>query len=39
LRTAWDLARRLERTEAVVAVDALARRRFDPAQLLELRAR
>lgn len=35
LRTAWDLARRLERTEAVVAVDALARRgRFDPARLL-----
>lgn len=35
LRTAWDLARRLELTEAVVAVDALARRgRFDPSLLL-----
>ncbi len=35
LRTAWDLARRLPRTDAVVAVDALARRgRFDPAALL-----
>ncbi len=39
LRTAWDLARRLDRTEAVVALDALARRgRFDPAQLLARRA-
>lgn len=38
-RTAWDLARRLDRTEAVVAVDALARRgRFDPKELLAIRA-
>ncbi len=38
LRTAWDLCRRLHRTEAVVALDALARRgRFDPARLLNLR--
>lgn len=40
LRTAWDLARRLDLVEAVVAVDALARRGgFDPAELLALRAR
>ena len=39
LRTAWDLSRRLDRTEAVVAVDALARRgRFPPDRLLEVRA-
>lgn len=39
LRTAWDLARRLERVEAVVALDALARRgRFDPQHLLALRS-
>lgn len=38
LRTAWDLARRLPLVEAVVAVDALARRgRFDPARLLACR--
>lgn len=38
VRTAWDLARRLGRTEAVVAVDALARvGRFDPAVLLASR--
>ena len=30
LRTAWDLARRLDRTEAVVAIDALARRVASP---------
>lgn len=36
-RTAWDLARRLPLVEAVVAVDALARRaRFDPLDLLAL---
>jgi hypothetical protein len=44
LRTAWDLARRLPLVEAVVAVDALARRRsgtdpgFEPVQLLAHRA-
>ncbi len=38
LRTAYDLARRLDRTEAVVAVDALARGRFPPAALLDLAA-
>jgi hypothetical protein len=42
LRTAWDLGRRLGPVEAVVAVDALARRRvrdgFAPVQLLDLRA-
>jgi hypothetical protein len=39
LRTAWDLARRLDRGEAVVAIDVLARRgRFAPADLLALRA-
>lgn len=38
MRTAWDLARRLPLVEAVVAVDALARRGgFDPADLLEYR--
>jgi hypothetical protein len=40
LRTAYDLARRLELVEAVVAVDALARRgRFDPAEVLGLAER
>ena len=40
LRTAWDLARRLSLVEAVVAVDALARRSsFDPLELLERRDR
>jgi hypothetical protein len=39
-RTAYDLARRLDPVEAVVAVDALARRGpFHPAQVLELAAR
>ena len=39
LRTAWVLSRRLDRTEAVVAVDALARRgRFPPDRLLQVRA-
>jgi len=39
LRTAWDLARRLELVEAVVAVDALARRGgFAPSALLAARA-
>jgi hypothetical protein len=39
LRTAWDLGRRLDRVEAVVAIDALARRgRFAPEELLCLRA-
>ncbi|WP_214368157.1 hypothetical protein [Pseudonocardia sp. H11422] len=39
LRTAWDLARRLDVVEAVVAVDALARRGgFAPADLLVRRA-
>ncbi len=43
LRTAWDLARRLPLVEAVVAVDALARRSrtdpgFEPAELLAHRA-
>ncbi|MFR9800704.1 endonuclease domain-containing protein [Pseudonocardia sp. RS010] len=43
LRTAWDLARRLDLVEAVLAVDALARRRrrepapFDLGDLLRLR--
>lgn len=43
LHTAWDLARRLDLTEAVVAVDAMARRLdrrrpgFEPAELLRLR--
>jgi very-short-patch-repair endonuclease len=38
LRTAWDLGRRLDRVEAVVAIDALARRgRFAPKELLALR--
>ncbi len=38
LRTAWDLARRLGLTEAVVALDALAARGgFDPAALLRRR--
>ena len=43
LRTAWDLARRLDLVEAVVAVDALARRKrrqpapFVPGDLLRLR--
>ena len=38
LRSAWDLARRVDRTEAVVAIDALARRgRLPPKHLLELR--
>jgi Protein of unknown function (DUF559) len=39
-RTAWDVARRLPLVEAVVAVDALARRgSFAPADLLEWRAK
>ncbi len=39
LRTAWDLARRRPLVEAVVAVDALARRgRFPPSDLLTRRA-
>lgn len=38
-RTAWDLARRLPLVEAVVAVDALAHKRFDPADLLVRRAK
>lgn len=38
LRTAYDLARRLDLGEAVVAVDALAHRRFAPAVVLELAA-
>lgn len=39
LRTAWDLARRLDLVEAVVAVDALARKgRFAPSELLARRA-
>jgi very-short-patch-repair endonuclease len=39
LRTAWDLGRRLDGVEAVVAIDALARRgRFAPKELLALRA-
>jgi Protein of unknown function (DUF559) len=39
LRTAWDLARWRPLVEAVVAVDALARRcAFDPAELLAMRA-
>nr|WP_239028408.1 DUF559 domain-containing protein [Pseudonocardia acidicola] len=38
-RTAWDLARRLELTEAVVAVDTLARGRFAPTDLLARRSR
>jgi hypothetical protein len=44
-RTAWDLARRLDLVEAVVALDALARParpggslRFDPAELLNRRS-
>ena len=38
LRTAWDLCRRLDRTEAVVALDALARAgRFSPDDLLARR--
>jgi hypothetical protein len=37
LRTAYDLARRLDLVEAVVALDALARRgRFDPEEVLRL---
>lgn len=35
--TAWGLARRLELVEAVVAVDALAFRRFEPSALLDRR--
>lgn len=39
LSSAWELGRRLDRTEAVVAVDALARRgRFAPEDLLALAA-
>lgn len=44
LRTAWDLTRRLDLVESVVAVDALARRHnryrpgFDPAELIRLRS-
>lgn len=44
LRAAWDLVRRLDLVEAVVVVDALARKLdrhrpgFDPADLLRLRA-
>lgn len=37
-RTAYDLGRRPDRTEAVVAIDALARTRFPPAVLLDLAA-
>jgi hypothetical protein len=40
LRTAYDLTRRLDLVEAVVALDALARRGgFDPAELLRLAER
>ena len=40
VRTAYDLARRLELVEAVVAVDALSNRcRFDPAEVLRLAGR
>ena len=39
LRTAYDLARRLPLIEAVVAVDALGDRAFDPADLLRRRER
>jgi hypothetical protein len=40
LRTAYDLARRLDLVEAVVALDALANRgRFDPAEVLRLAER
>ena len=38
LRTAYDLGRRPDRTEAVVAIDALARSRFRPEELLEVAA-
>lgn len=38
-RTTWDLARRLPLVEAVVAVDALAHKCFDPADLLVRRAK
>lgn len=39
VRTAWDLARRLDLVDAVVAVDALCRRgRFPPGELLAWRA-
>jgi very-short-patch-repair endonuclease len=38
IRTAYDLARRHDRTEAVVAIDALARGRFSLDQLRELAA-
>jgi very-short-patch-repair endonuclease len=38
LRTAFDLARRPDRTEAIVAIDALARGRFAPEELLRLAA-
>lgn len=39
LRTAWDLARRLELVDAVIAVDSLARvGGFEPAELLVRRA-
>ncbi|GAA5152516.1 hypothetical protein GCM10023321_21370 [Pseudonocardia eucalypti] len=38
-RTAWDLARRLSTVAAVVAVDALAHKCFDPADLLVRRAK
>ncbi|TCK20318.1 DUF559 domain-containing protein [Pseudonocardia endophytica] len=39
LRTAFDLARLLPPTEAIVAVDALARGQFDPALLLDFAVR
>ncbi|GAA5156808.1 hypothetical protein GCM10023321_33420 [Pseudonocardia eucalypti] len=40
VRTAWDLARRVPLVEAVVAVDALARRAgFEPTDLLDYRAK
>ncbi|GAA5157159.1 hypothetical protein GCM10023321_34940 [Pseudonocardia eucalypti] len=38
-RTAWDLARRSPLVEAVVAVDAVAHKRFEPADLLTRRAK
>lgn len=38
LRTAYDLGRRRDLTEAVVAIDALAHGRFVPQMLLDLAA-
>jgi very-short-patch-repair endonuclease len=38
IRTGYDLGRRPDRTEAVVALDALARQHFEPIKLLELAA-